>query len=197
MKLYDLTLSGNCYKVRLFAALAGIPLEIVPVDFLGGEHKRPPLIELNPWGELPILVDGEVVLRDSQAILVYLARRYAGEAWLPGNPAAMAEVVQWLSTAANEVQNGPGAARLVDKFGYDLDKADTLRRAARILPLIDARLAEHDWLALDRPTIADCAVLPYVALAPEGGVSLSDFPRIRAWIERVKALPGFVPMPGV
>ncbi len=197
MKLYDLTLSGNCYKVRLLAALAGIPLEIVPVDFLGGEHKRPPLIELNPWGELPILVDGEVALRDSQAILVYLARRYAGEAWLPGDPAAMAEVVQWLSTAANEVQNGPGAARLVDKFGYDLDKADTLRRAARILPLIEARLADHDWLALDRPSIADCAVLPYVALAPEGGVSLSDFPHIRAWIARVKALPGFVPMPGV
>lgn len=197
MKLYDLTLSGNCYKVRLFAALAGISLEIVPVDFLAGEHKRPPLIELNPWGELPILVDGDVVLRDSQAILVYLARRYAGEAWLPNDPAAMAEVVQWLSTAANEVQNGPGAARLVDKFGYALDKADTLRRAARILPLIDARLAAHDWLALDRPTIADCAVLPYVALAPEGGVSLSDFPHIRAWIGRVKALPGFVPMPGV
>lgn len=197
MKLYDLTLSGNCYKVRLLAALAGIPLEIVPVDFLGGEHKRPPLIELNPWGELPILVDGEVVLRDSQAILVYLARRYAGEAWLPGDPAAMAEVVQWLSTAANEVQNGPGAARLVDKFGYALDKADTLRRAARILPLIEARLADHDWLALDRPTIADCAVLPYVALAPEGGVSLGDVPHIRAWIARVKALPGFVPMPGV
>jgi glutathione S-transferase len=197
MKLYDLTLSGNCYKVRLFAALAGIPVDIVPVDFLAGEHKRPPLSELNPWGEIPILVDGEVVLRDSQAILVYLARRYAGEAWLPNDPAAMAEVVQWLSTAANEVQNGPGAARLVDKFGYALDKADTLRRAARILPLIDARLADHDWLALDRPTIADCAVLPYVALAPEGGVSLSDFPHIRAWIGRVKALPGFVPMPGV
>lgn len=197
MKLYDLTLSGNCYKVRLFAALAGIPVDIVPVDFLAGEHKRPPLITLNPWGEIPILVDGEVVLRDSQAILVYLARRYAGDAWLPADPAAMAEVVQWLSTAANEVQNGPAAARLVDKFGYAIDKADTLRRAARILPLIDARLAEHDWLALDRPTIADCAVLPYVALAPEGGVSLSDFPHIRAWIERVKALPGFVPMPGV
>lgn len=197
MKLYDLTLSGNCYKVRLFAALAGIPVDIVPVDFLAGEHKRPPLSELNPWGEIPILVDGEVVLRDSQAILVYLARRYAGEAWLPNDPAAMAEVVQWLSTAANEVQNGPGAARLVDKFGYALDKADTLRRAARILPLIDARLADHDWLALDRPTIADCAVLPYVALAPEGGVALDDFPRIRAWIARVKALPGFVPMPGV
>ena len=109
----------------------------------------------------------------------------------------MAAVVQWLSTAANEVQNGPCAARLVDKFGYALDKADTLRRAARILPLIDARLADHDWLALDRPTVADCAVFPYVALAPEGGVALDDFPHIRAWIARVRALPGFVPMPGL
>ena len=162
--------------MRLFAALAGIPVDIVAVDFLAGEHKRPPSSRSTRGARSPSLVDGEVVPRDSQAILVYLARRYAGDAWLPADPAAMAEVVQWLSTAANEVQNGPAAARLVDKFGYAIDKADTLRRAARILPLIDARLAEHDWLALDQPTIADCAVLPYVALAPEGGVSLSDFP---------------------
>ena len=100
-------------------------------------------------------------------------------------------------THARKSVCSPGAARLVDKFGYALDKADTLRRAARILPLIEARLADHDWLALDRPTIADCAVLPYVALAPEGGVSLGDVPHIRAWIARVKALPGFAPMPGV
>lgn len=197
MKLYDLSLSGNCYKVRLFAALAGIPLDIVAVDFLAGEHKRPPLIDLNPWGEIPILEDGEVVLRDSQAILVYLARRYAGESWLPGDATGMATVMQWLSTSANEIQNGPGAARLVDKFGYKLDKADTLRRAARILPLIDAHLSRHDWLALERPTIADCAVFPYVALAPEGGVSLADFPNIQQWIARIKALPGFLPMPGI
>lgn len=197
MKLHDLSLSGNCYKVRLLAALAGIPLDIVAVDFLAGEHKRPPLIDLNPWGEIPILEDGAVVLRDSQAILVYLARRYAGESWLPDDATGMATVMQWLSTSANEIQNGPGAARLVDKFGYQLDKADTLRRAARILPLLDAHLARHDWLALGRPTIADCAVFPYVALAPEGGVSLADFPHIRQWIARIKALPGFVPMPGI
>lgn len=197
MKLYNLSLSGNCYKVRLFAALAGIDVDIVDVDFLGGEHKRPPLIDLNPWGEIPVLVDGEVVLRDSQAILVYLARKYAGESWLPGDPAGMAEVVQWLSTAANEVQNGPASARLIDKFGYSLDKADTLRRAARILPLLEGRLARHPWLALGRPSIADCAVFPYVALAPEGGVDLTPYPAILAWIERVKGLPGFLSMPGV
>lgn len=197
MKLYNLELSGNCYKVRLFAGLAGIPLQIEAVDFLGGAHKRPPVIDLNPWGELPVLQDGEVVLRDSQAILIYLASRYAGESWLPRDAAGMAQVMQWLSTAANEVQNGPAAARLVDKFGCAIDKNDTLRRSARILPLIEAHLAKHDWLALERPTIADCAVFPYIALAPEGGVSLADYPQIRAWIARVKALPGFAPMPGV
>lgn len=197
MKLYDLTLSGNCYKVRLFAALTGIPLDVVPVDFMAGEHKRPPLIDKNPWGELPILEDGELVLRDSQAILVYLAARYSSETWFPTDPAGMGIVMQWLSTSANEIQNGPGAARLVDKFGYTLDKEDTLRRSARILPLIDAHLANHAWLALNRPTIADCAVFPYVALAPEGGVDLGLYPNIVSWIERIKALPGFVAMPGI
>ncbi|HSG23395.1 MAG TPA: glutathione S-transferase [Azonexus sp.] len=197
MKLYDLELSGNCYKVRLFAALAKIPLEIVPVDFMGGEHKRPPITDLNPWGELPILEDGKVVLRDSQAILVYLATQYGDENWLPRDAAGLGEVMQWLSTAANEIQNGPGAARLVDKFGYAIDKANTLERAARILPLIEAHLAKHRWLALGRPTIADCAVMPYVALAPEGGISLETYPYIRQWIGRIKALPGFIPMPGI
>lgn len=197
MKLYDLSLSGNCYKARLLAALAGIPLEIVPVDFLGGEHKRPPIIDLNPWGEIPILVDGEVVLRDSQAILIYLGAKYAGEAWWPKDATGMGSVAQWLSTSANEIQNGPGAARLVDKFGYAIDKADTLNRSARILPLIEAHLERHRWLALERPTIADCAAFPYVALAPEGGVSLEAYPRIRQWIGRIKELPGFVPMPGI
>ncbi|MBU1363563.1 MAG: glutathione S-transferase [Gammaproteobacteria bacterium] len=197
MKLYDLEPSGNCYKVRLFAALTKIPLDIVPVDFMGGEHKRAPLIDLNPLGELPILDDAPVVLRDSQAILVYLAGKYGYESWLPRDPAGMGEVMQWLSTSANEIQNGPGAARLVDKFGYAIDKADAVKRADNILPVIEAHLAKHQWLALDRPTIADCAVMPYVALAPEGGIPLQPYPNIRAWIARIKALPGFIPMSGI
>lgn len=196
MKLYDLELSGNCYKVRLFAALAGIELALVPVDFLDGEHKRPPLTGLNPWGELPILVDGDRVLRDSQAILVHLAGNYGGAAWWPAEAILQAEVVQWLSTAANEIQNGPGAARLVDKFSYDIDKPDALRRAARILGLLEAHLEQRDWLALSRPTIADCVVYPYVALAPEGGIDLSAYPHIGRWINRIKALPGYLAMPG-
>lgn len=196
MKRYDLELSGNCYKVRLFASVAQNRIEIETVDFQSGAHKRPPLIDLNPWGDIPILVDGDVVLRDSQAILVYLASQYGGDGWLPRKPADLAQVMQWLSTAANEVQNGPASACLVDRFGYAIDNADTIKRSARILPLINAHLTKHQWLAHNCPTIADCAVFPYVALAPEGGVSLDPNPHIRAWIARITSLPHFTPMAG-
>lgn len=197
MKLYDLELSGHCYKVRLFCAVAQIPIDTVPVDFMGGEHKRAPMTDMNPLGEIPILVDDDLVLRDSQAILVYLAGKYGREAWYPKEPKHQAKIVQWLSTAANEVQHGPADARLVDKFGYDIDKPTTLKKAGVILPILDKHLASRKWLEMERPTIADMAVFPYVALAPEGGVSLEPYPNIRAWIARIKALPNFLPMPGV
>ena len=197
MKLYDLEVSGNCYKVRLFAALTGIKLELVPVDFMAGAHKQEPVIGINPLGQLPVLCDGEVKLWDSQAILVYLAGQYTDDSWFPKEPIAQAEVMQWLSTAANEIQHGPGAARLVDKFGFELDKAAALATADRILPILEAQLAQHDWLALDRPTIADCAVMPYVGISHEGGVSLENYPNIRAWIDRIKGLPGFITMPAL
>lgn len=195
MKLYDLEPSGNCYKVRLFAGLANIALERVPVDFLGGAHKKPPLIEMNPLGQLPVLQDGNLVLRDAQAILVYLAGTYGGLAWWPGEPQGQGEVMQWLAFAANEVQHGPNAARLVDKFGAALDKPTTLAKAAAALKVLDQHLASHPWLALGRPTIAECAVYPYVVLAPEGGVDLAAYPHVLGWIERVKALPGYVAQP--
>lgn len=197
MKLYDLELSGNCYKVRLFAALAGIELELEPVDFPGGAHKQSPVIDLNPWGELPVLTDGDVVLRDSQAILVYLARQYGGNQWWPDGAAQQGEVMQWLSTAANEINSGPNFARLIEKFGFPMNKQRALEVSAKILPMIERHLSAHEWLALGRPTIADCAVFPYVALSWEGGVTLEQYPAIQAWIERFKTLPGYVGMPGV
>jgi glutathione S-transferase len=195
--LYDLDLSGNCYKVRLFLALIGRPHERVAVDFMAGEHKSPAMLERNPFGELPVLVDGDLVLRDSQAILMYLARRYGGEEWFPTEPAAMARVAEWLMVAENEVARGPNDARLHDKFGYKLDAASARERAARILGLMDAHLAKHPWLALDRPTIADIACFPYVALGHEGGVAAESYPAVRAWMDRVRWLPRFVAMPGL
>ncbi|MHB0851920.1 glutathione S-transferase family protein [Stutzerimonas nitrititolerans] len=195
MKLYDLEASGNCYKVRLFAALANIELEKVPVDFLSGAHKQPPLSNMNPLGQLPVLEDGAQVFRDSQTILVYLAGAYGGLAWWPAHPQGQAEIVQWLSFAANEVQHSLCAARLVQKFGYDLDQSAALAKAPAVLALLDAHLQRHDWLALGRPTIADCAVYPYVVLAPEGGVELEPYSHVARWMKRMEELPGFLPKP--
>lgn len=83
MKLYDLSLSGNCYKVRLFLSLIDQPVELIPVDLLKGEHRQPAFLALNPRGQVPVLLDADVQVVDSQAILVYLARRYGDERWFP------------------------------------------------------------------------------------------------------------------
>jgi glutathione S-transferase len=197
MKLYDLELSGNCYKVRLLASLLKTPLEIVPVDFMGGAHKQPEFLALNPLGEIPVLVDGDLILRDSQAILVYVARQYDGEQWFPTQPTEMARIMQWLSTAANDIARGPNDARLSDKFGFLLDVEQARNKAHRIIGIVDQHLSNRQWLELDRPTIADIACFPYIALSHEGGVSLDAYPNVNAWIARIKALLGFIPMPAI
>jgi glutathione S-transferase len=191
MKLYDLELSGNCYKARLLASLLNTPLEIFSVDFMGGEHKQPEFLKLNPLGEIPVLIDGDLVLRDSQAILVYLSRQYGGEQWFPNQPSEMARILQWLSTAANDIARGPNDARLVDKFGYALDVDQARKKAYRIIGIIEQHLGDRKWLELDRPTIADIACFPYIALSHEGGVSLDDYPKVKSWIS------GFIPMPAI
>lgn len=196
-KLYDLELSGNCYKVRLLAALLGVPLQIVPVDFLNGAHKKSPVVDLNPFGELPVFQDGDVTLRDSQAILVYMARKWGGESWLPTEPSDLAQVVEWLMVAENEIARSLNDARLHDKFGYKLDVGQAREKATRILGILESRLKRGDWLALGHPTIADIACMPYVALGHEGGISLEQYPAVKAWIGRIKALPGFVGMPAL
>ncbi|MFN0217492.1 MAG: glutathione S-transferase family protein [Hyphomicrobium sp.] len=196
-QLYDLEVSGNCYKARLLSALLGVPLDLRPVDFMAGEHKKPPLTDLNPFGEVPIFIDGDVLLRDSQAILVYIARKWGGETWLPTDAASMAKVAEWLSVASNEIARGPNDARLHDKFGYKLDVNLAREKAARILGIMDAHLAKNKWLALGRPTIADIACMPYIGIGHEGGVTLEKYPNIAAWIARIKQLPGFVTMPAL
>lgn len=196
MQLYNLELSGNCYKVRLFAALTGIELELVPIDLSAGEQKSAAFTALNPWQEVPVLIDGPTVIRDSQAILVYLAAKLETRSWWPEDGRSQALIMEWLSVAASEIRNGPNTARLIRKFGYPLDMETAIRWTDRLLPRIDAHLATHDWLALGHPTIADCAVFPYLALAPEGGIDLTPYPALQRWFERVRALPGFMAVPG-
>ncbi|MBB2201600.1 glutathione S-transferase [Gluconacetobacter tumulisoli] len=192
--LYDCGPSGNCYKVRLFAALAGIPLKTLEVDLAGGEHRQPAFTALNPWQQVPVLQDGEVVIWDSQAILVYLAERYAEPEWYPPDPLSRAKVMQWLSVSANEIQHGPADARLVRKFDYPLNYDQAVRLSSHVLATINAHLTDRDWLALRGPSIADCAAYPYIALAPDGGIDLEPYDAIRAWMTRIEALPGYIPI---
>ena len=199
LELHGHELSGNTYKVKLLLSLLGLEYQWIAVDLLKGAHKQPEFLALNPFGQVPVLVDGEIVLADAQGILVYLARQYGGEEWLPLEALPLARVMRWLSVTTGEVRQGPESARLYYLFNATTINIDrTLQKADFILDQLDRHLSENrDWLECDRPTIADIAVFPYIALAPDGKISLDPYPSVRAWIDRVKTLPGFVGMPGI
>lgn len=198
IKLYGHELSGNSYKVKLLLSLLSIEHEWIKVDLLKGEHKASEFQSLNPFGQVPVLVDGDTIIKDAQAILVYLARCYGGEQWLPLDAVSLSQVVRWLSTTAGEVRQRPESARLYYLFNatsIDIDRAN--QKAEFILTQLNQHLRDRQWLEFERITIADIAVFPYVALAPDGKIALDSYPHILAWIERVKTLPGFIGMQGI
>ena len=198
LKLYGHEMSGNSYKARLLLELLKIEYEWVKVDLMTGEHKSPEYLALNPFGQVPLLIDGETKLADAQAILVYLARQYGGDQWLPLEPLPLAQIVRWLSTTAGEVRQGPENARLHYLFGataINIERAH--QKAEHILTQLDQHLSTHTWLEFEHPTIADIAVFPYIALARDGKIELDAYPNVLAWIDRVKQLPGYLPMAGI
>ncbi|HEY9621577.1 MAG TPA: glutathione S-transferase family protein [Crinalium sp.] len=196
--LYGHELSGNSYKARLMLSLLGLEYEWIKVDLMKGEHKQPQFLALNPFGQVPLLVDGDTVLADAQAILVYLARQYGDESWLPLDATSMSRVIRWLSTTAGEVRQGPESARLYHLFkATRIDPDQAAQKSEFILTQLNHHLAEREWLELGHPTIADIAVFPYTALAGDGQIDLNQYPNILAWIERIKRLPGFIGMIGI
>lgn len=196
MRIYGHDLSGHTHRARLTASILGLDTEFVPVDLLAGAHKQPEFLDLNPFGQVPVLVDGDVTLYDSNAISVYLATRYdSGRTLLPVDPVAAAEVQIWLSRAANELANGPAAARLVTVFGAGLDHAATIEKANAFLGVVNTHLAGRSFLVGDAVTLADIALYSYIAHAPEGGVDLAPYAEVRAWLTRIEAVDGFFPMP--
>jgi glutathione S-transferase len=202
MKLYDYVLSPSCYKIRLLAALLGVELTLHPVDFHpGGVHRGPELLALNPAGSIPILEDGDVLLTESSAMLVYLASKAAPD-WLgDGSARENARVQQWLSFS-HRLTSTLGSARLHEMLLRPGD-IGALRAAGNFAlreleaALIEQRLRGLAFLVGDRPTVADIACFPYVALAPDGGVSLDPYPSIRLWLRSLRALDRFIEMPGI
>ena len=194
IQLHRSAISGHCHRVELFLSLLGLPFETVEVDLLQKQHKAPAFLAMNPLGQVPVLRDGDLTLSDSNAILVYLEARYAPGQWLPRDPVGAARVQRWLSLAAGPLAFGPSAARVVQLFKLPTDPTEVIARAQGLLQFMEGELGRTPFLAGERATLADVAHYAYVARAPEGLVTLQPYPAIRAWLARVEALPGFVPM---
>ncbi|PCI34458.1 MAG: glutathione S-transferase [Alphaproteobacteria bacterium] len=195
IKFYGFSLSGHSHRVELMLNLLDLPFENITVDLAAGAQKKPEFLALNPFGSVPVIEDDGLVIADSNAIITYLAKKYGGEAWLPSDAAMAAEIQGWLSVAAGKIASGPAAARLVTVFGASLDHEAAKATANGLFAVMDNSLADRPFLIGQNVTIADVAGYSYIAHAPEGGVSLDPYPNIRAWLGRIEALDGFVPMP--
>ncbi len=194
VRIHHFPKSGHAHRALVFAKLAGIAHEAVFVDLAAGAHKSADFLAMNPNGQVPVLEDGDTVVSDSNAILVYLARKYA-PGWMPDDAASMANIQRWLTLAAGEVAFGTCAARLITVFGAPLDADFAKATANKALQKLEQGLEGRDWLVGDKPSIADVATYSYTAHAPEGNVSLAPYPNVQAWLARFEALPGFEPMP--
>lgn len=195
IKLYGTPLSGHCHRVSMLLDMLQLPYEYIES---AGARQTPEFLKLNPLGQVPVLTDGDLVLCDSNAILVYLVKRYAADsAWLSADAVEAAHIQRWLSIAAGEVRYGPASARMTSlwklKGEVDIELASAI--AAKLLRVMNAHLADRNWLATAQPTIADLACYSYIAHASEGRISLEPYPAVRAWLKRVEGLPQFRPMP--
>ena len=192
MKLYQIHASGNCYRVRLMLALLARTAECIEVDHENGELRADWFRSLNPLGEVPVLVDGALCLRDSLAIITYLARAYGAPHWLPQGAEETARIQQWLSFVANEIQHGPRLARAIVLYGVAGDIGEARARAARALGHLDAHLGNREWLETDLPTVADVACYPYVSRASDAKLEMLAYSNLQRWLRRVEALDGFI-----
>jgi glutathione S-transferase len=191
--VYGTEYSGHAHRVVLLLRMLEIPFRFVPTP--AEARSSPEFLRLNPLGQIPVLRDGEILIADSNAILVYLAKRYAPTSqWLPEEALAAARVQRWFAIAAGELAHGPGLARRIVQWGSPGDRQRALEIGESLFRFMEAHLADTPYLAAAHPTLADLACYSYTAHAPEGGLSLRPYPAIRGWLSRVEALPRFEPM---
>lgn len=198
IRIHDFPLSGHAHRVRLFCSLLNLPTELVPVNLRTGEQKTPTFLTKNVFGQVPVIEDGDVVLGDSNAILLYLAQRYdPARTWWPEDVLSQAHIQQWFSAAAGPVANGVARLRALRLFlGADTPEPRAQELAKQALDAMARQLASTRYLAsTTQPTLADIAMYSYVACAGDGGVDLAPWPAVQRWLKDIEALPGFVPMP--
>jgi glutathione S-transferase len=195
IKLHGFPLSGHSHRAELMASLLGLDIEMIKVPLKQGAHKKPDFLAKNIFGQVPVLEFDGAFINDSNGILVHLASKFdSTDQWYPNNPVIQAEIQRWLSVAAGIVAFGPAAAGLVNVFGAGLDHENAKQIAYKLFDTLEQHLAQRDWLVGNSATIADIANFTYIEHAPEGDVSLDNYPNIRNWLHNIRALKGFVPM---
>ena len=197
MKIYGDTQSGNCYKVQLVCQLLNIDYQWIDVDILAGDTKSDDFLKKNPNGKIPLLeLDSGETLSESNAIINYLA---FGSDLYPNDRLAQARVLQWQFFEQYSHEPFIAVARFINKYlGLPADKADEYAAKQtgghKALQVMEQQLAETPFLAGEKVTTADISLYAYTHVADEGGFELEAYPAIRAWLDRVAALPNFRPM---
>jgi len=192
--LYDMPRSGHAHRVRLLLSILDVEYEQVMVDMPNAEHKSAEYLKLSPLGQVPTLVDGDIVITDSTAALVYLAKKYAATNWLPEDPAGAAAVQRWLSAASGELYRSVVQARAGREFHREVDFERAEAEATRLFNWMQSELDQGTWLAADHATIADLAMYSYLRVADEGELDLAGYPAIIRWLADVEKLERFEPM---
>jgi glutathione S-transferase len=197
LRLHDYSDSGNGYKARLLLAQLDRAYELIEVDILKGESRTADFLAKNPNGRIPVLeTEDGTFLPESNAILFYLAE---ATPYLPGERLARAQVLQWMFFEQYSHEPHIAGARfwlrhteVTDERRAALAQKQKLGHAA--LGVMERHLARQDWFVGGRYSIADIALFAYTHVADQGGFDLAPYPRLRAWLDRVRAQPGFVPM---
>lgn len=193
--IYNAPLSGHCHRVRLAASLMNVPFEVKPISDFEGERKGPAFLEINAFGEIPAIKDGDLIVRDSVAIIIYLAEKYGADGmWIPDTPEGRAAMHEWLSVAASHIYRGPNMARLIRLFNKPADHDAAVAVSDNLFEIMDAHLLGRQWLVGEQPTLADIACYSYIRVADEGDLDISSYANINAWLASVEALENFHPV---
>jgi glutathione S-transferase len=197
MLLYDSPVSGNCYKVRLLLAHLGLPFERRTVDVLDRSNRPQLLGGLNPALRVPTLVlDDGRPLAESGAILWYFGE---GTRFIPEDPYERAQVLQWLFFEQYDLEPAIAVVRFWVAYSgradqFEPERLAKMKAGRRALERLDRHLDGRNWLVGDSFTLADIALYGYTHVAEEGGFELEPYAAVRAWLERVAAEPGHVPI---
>jgi len=196
IKLYDYLDSGNGYKARLILTLLGLPFERIELDIVTGATRTPAFLQLNPNGRIPtVVLDDGRVLAESNAILWYFAE---GSRFLPTDRFERAQVLQWLCFEQYSHEPNIATVRFWVHIARDKEKpeqtADKRRLGIDALGVMETHLQGRSFFVGERYSIADIALYAYTHVAQEGGFDLAPYPAIRAWLARVAAEPGHIPI---